>query len=150
MSKPVKPLKQVTFDSIPATTATKQDPNTKSTIQKQICITEIKTTTKIDELILKINFKLEPTYQAFSKVKADLFFENTPISTTLIRVPQGPLGTNNLEYKWTIDTKGIAEGTYHLKIEIYEVWSSGEKLCQTTREITVKYVPQTRVMPQNS
>ena len=34
--------------------------------------------------------------------------------------------------------------TYHLKIEIYEIWSTGEKLCQTTREITVKYVPQTR------
>ncbi|MDR2203522.1 MAG: hypothetical protein LBE76_04375 [Nitrososphaerota archaeon] len=30
------------------------------------------------------------------------------------------------------------------KVELCEIWSSDEKLCQTTQEITVKYVPQTR------
>jgi hypothetical protein len=143
MSNPAKSIKQLTFDNLPAA-ATKQDTKTEPVIQKHICITQMETITIIDELILKINFKLEPSWRAFSKVKADLFFEDTQISTISIGVLQGPLGTNELEYSWIIDTKGIAEGTYHLKVDMYETWSSGEKLCQTSREVTVKYVPQTR------
>jgi hypothetical protein len=69
MSKPTKPIKQLTFDSLP-TTATKQDTKTKPEIQKQIHITQMETNTRIDELVLKINFKLEPSWRAFSKIKA--------------------------------------------------------------------------------
>ena len=42
--------------------------------------------------------------------------------------------------------QGIPVGTHCIKIEMYELWSSGEKLCQTVKEITVDYVPQTRQM----
>jgi hypothetical protein len=104
----------------------------------------METATKIDELVLKIGFKLEPSHRAFSKIKADLFFEDTSISTTSICVLRGPLGTNELEYNWVMDTKGVAEGTYRLRVEAYEMWASDEKLYQTVREITVNYVPQTR------
>ncbi|MCL2288588.1 MAG: hypothetical protein FWC33_05415 [Candidatus Bathyarchaeota archaeon] len=143
MSKTIKPMKQLTFDSLSAT-ATNQNKKTSLVAQKQIYITKMETITGIDELILKTSFRLEPSYRAFSKIKADLFFEDTSISTVFIQVIQGSLGTNELEYSWIMDTKGIAEGTYHLKVEMYEVWSSGEKLCQTNREATVNYVPQTR------
>jgi hypothetical protein len=139
----VRATKQLTFDNLP-TTSTKQDNNTKPVVQKQIHITKMETTTKIDELILKIGFKFEPSHRTFSKIKADLFFEDTSISTTSICVLQGPLGTNELEYNWVMDTKGIAEGTYRLKVEAYESWASDEKTCQTSREITVNYVPQTQ------
>jgi len=142
MSKTGKSVKQLTFDSLP-TTNTKQDPKTKKPIQKQIYITQMETNTRIDELVLKINFKLEPSWRAFSKIKAVLFFEDITISTIFISVLQGPLGTNELEYNWIMDTKGIAEGIYRLKIEMYEEWSS-EKLYQTIRELEVKYVPQTQ------
>jgi len=143
MSKTGKSVKQLTLDSLP-TTPIKQDPKTKTTIQKQIYITHMETNTRIDELVLKISFKLEPSWRAFSKIKADLSFEDTTISSILIRILQGPLATNELEYSWIMDTEGIAEGTYRLKIEMYEEWSSNERLHQTSREITVKYVPQTR------
>jgi hypothetical protein len=143
MPTPVKSVKQLTFDSLP-TTPTKQDTKTKTAIQKQICITQMETNTKIDELVLKISFRLEPSWRAFSKIKADLSFENTQISSITINVPQGPLGTNELEYSWIMDTKGIAEDTYHLKVEMYEKWPSNEKLYQTNRETAIKYVPQTR------
>jgi hypothetical protein len=143
MSKAVKSIKQLTFDNLPAT-ATKQDTKTEAVSQKQICITQMDAITRIDELILKISFKLEPSWRAFSKIKANLFFENTLISTVSISVLQGSLGTNELEYSWVIDTKGIAKGTYHLRAEMYEEWSSDERLYHTNRETTVKYVPQTR------
>jgi len=143
MSKTGKAVKQLTFDRLP-TTPIKQDPKTKTTLQKQIYITHMETNTRIDELVLKISFKLEPSWRAFSKIKADLSFEDTTISSVLIGVLQGPLATNELEYSWVMDTEGIAEGTYRLKIEMYEEWSSDEILYQTSREVTVKYTPQTR------
>jgi hypothetical protein len=143
MSKPVKSVKQLTFDRLP-TVATNQDTKRKPVIQKHIYITQMETIIRIDELILKIIFKLEPSWRAFSKIKADLFFEDTQISTVSIGVLQGPLGTNELEYSWIIDTKGIAKDIYRLKVDMYETWSSSESLCQTSRELTVNYVPQTR------
>jgi hypothetical protein len=143
MSKTSKHVKQLTFDSLP-TTHIKQDKKTKLAIQKKICITKMETGTKIDEITLKISFKLEPSHLAFSKIKADLFFEDTHINAVTIKVLQGALGTNELEYNWVMDTKGIAKGIYHLKIEMYEDLPSGEKIHQTVREITVNYVPQTR------
>jgi diaminopimelate epimerase len=100
--------------------------------------------TGIDELTLKTNFKLEPSYKTFSKIKAELFFEDTSINTVFIQVLQGALGTNELEYSWIMDTKGIVAGSYHLKVEMYEVGSSEEKACQTSCKITINYVPQTR------
>ncbi|MDR0318504.1 MAG: hypothetical protein LBI09_00510 [Nitrososphaerota archaeon] len=144
MSKAAKQLKQLTFDSLPATPTTKQDTKTRQAIHKQICITKMETTTGIDELALKINFKLEPSHRAFSKIKAELYFENTRINTVTIQVLQGSLATNELEYSWIMNTKGVSEGAYHLKVEMYEHWPSSEKLYQTTRELTVKYIPQTR------
>ena len=39
---------------------------------------------------------------------------------------------------------GIAAGAYAVKVELFEQWESGERLCETTKELTVDYVPQTR------
>lgn len=143
MSKPVKnKTKQLTFNNLPL--PIKQDVKTKAISQKQICITQMETIIRIDELILKIGFKLEPSHRAFSKIKANLTFEDTKISSITIRVPQGSLGTNELEYRWIMDTKGIAEGTYHIKVEMHEEWTSNEKLYQTSHTIVLNYVPQTR------
>jgi len=40
--------------------------------------------------------------------------------------------------------KGIAAGLYRLKVEMYELWSTGEKLNQICSELNLDYVPQTR------
>jgi hypothetical protein len=142
MSKTGKSIKQLTFDRLPTST-TKQNPKTKPEIQKHICITQMEPIIRIDELVLKVSFKFEPSWRTFSKIKADLFFENTQINSAFIKVLQGPLATNEIEYSWVIDTKGITEGAYRLKAEIYEEGTSKERSCQTSQEITVKYVPQT-------
>ena len=42
--------------------------------------------------------------------------------------------------------KGIVAGNYLIRIEMYEPWSSGEKLNFTSKEITIQYVPQTRAL----
>jgi hypothetical protein len=141
MPRNSKPTKQLTFDSL--NSAPQKQTETKSS-QKQITITQTETSTGIDELTLKIGFRLQPSRLAFSKVKADLFFESTHISSALIRVLQGPLATDESEYGWVLDMKGVPQGVYHLKVEMYELWSGGLKLNQTSRELTLDYVPQTR------
>jgi hypothetical protein len=40
--------------------------------------------------------------------------------------------------------KGIAPGYYIMKVEMFELWSSGERLTQAGKEVKVEYVPQTR------
>ena len=43
----------------------------------------------------------------------------------------------------TLDMRGIPAGTYALKVEMYELWPSGEKLSEAKKEAIVDYIPQT-------
>jgi hypothetical protein len=40
--------------------------------------------------------------------------------------------------------KGIAAGSHTIRVEMYELWSSGEKLTCTAKEATIEYVPVRR------
>ncbi len=142
MPKTVKPTKQLTFDSLNA--APQKQADSKTASSKHISITQMETEIGIDELTLKIGFRLLPSKLAFSKVKADLFFESEHISSAIIRVIQGPLATDESEYAWVLDMKNLPQSTYRLKVEMYELWSTDEKLNQTSRELTLDYVPKTR------
>lgn len=139
MSKSVKASKQTTLDRLPDTP--KKEP-TKSS--KQIVITQIDANTGINELAIKVAFKLQPSKAAFSKVHSDLSFNSHPVNSVIIRIPQGPLATDECEYGCVLDMNGIAAGAYAVKVELFEQWESGERLCETTKELTVDYVPQTR------
>lgn len=74
----------------------------------------------------------------------DLWFDNQQISSHLIRIPQGPLSSDELELPVVLDMKGIPAGTYPIRVDMYELWSDGEKLSFTSKELTVEYVPKTR------
>jgi hypothetical protein len=54
------------------------------------------------------------------------------------------LSADELELPLVLGMKGIAAGAYPIRVEMYELWSDGEKLCFTQKEVTVQYVPQTR------
>ena len=51
---------------------------------------------------------------------------------------------DNFGYPLLLDIKGIVEDNSLLRIEMYELWSSGEKLNFTSEELTVQYLPHTR------
>ena len=40
--------------------------------------------------------------------------------------------------------KGISSGSHTIRVEMYELWSSGEKLTSAYREVTFEYVPMRR------
>jgi hypothetical protein len=144
MPKRLKASKQLTLDSLPS--APKKEPaKTTAHIQeKRIVITEIGTLTKEDELALKVGFRLLPSKTAFSRTKSDLWFDNQQISSVSIKIPQGPLAADDFELTPVLDMKGVTAGLHIIRVEMYELWSSGEKLSWTTKEVTVNYVPQTR------
>jgi hypothetical protein len=40
--------------------------------------------------------------------------------------------------------KGIAAGPHVLKVELYELWTNGERVCENAQVLLIDYVPQTR------
>ncbi len=54
------------------------------------------------------------------------------------------MAANDFELTPVLDMKGVFAGQHIIKVEMYELWSSGEKLSQAVKEVTVDYVPQTR------
>ena len=112
--------------------------------RKHIEIMDISTSTREDELILKIGFKLLPSRTAFSRVTSDLFFDEVKIDSLRLRILQGLLATEDSEFSSVMDLTGIAGGQHSLRVEMFEVWSSGEKLTNASREVTVEHVPLRR------
>jgi hypothetical protein len=112
--------------------------------KKVIVINKISDTTKEDELALKVEFRLLPSKTLFSKINLDLFFQEHLLNSTTISIPQSNLLNDTLEFPLILDMKGIVAGEYLIRVEMYEPWSSGEKLNFTFKEIAVQYVPQTR------
>jgi hypothetical protein len=141
LPKNFKTHKQLTLDNIP-NVAPKE--SSKPNVQKQITILEIQPTIREDELVLKVGFKLFPSRASFSKVNLDLWFGSELVCSRLIGILQGPLSADTLELPVELDMKGIAAGAYPIRIEMYELWSDGEKLSFTSKETTVEYVPKTR------
>jgi hypothetical protein len=111
---------------------------------KQITITGIKTATKEDELALKVEFRLLPSNTVFSKITFDLYFDEQKLNSICIRIPQGPLATDVLELTPVLDMKGISAGTHIIKAEMYELWSSGERLTHASKVVAVEYSPENK------
>jgi len=112
--------------------------------KKQIEITEMTVSTREDELELKVGFKLMPSRTAFSRVTADLYFDEQKIDSLRLRIMQGPLATDESEFSSVMDMTGIPAGRHMFRVEVYELWSSAEKLTEASKEAVVDYVPVKR------
>jgi hypothetical protein len=112
--------------------------------KKQITITEIAAVTREDELALTIGFKLFPSRATFSKITSDLYFDGKKMGSTRLAIIQGPLATDGSEVTSVLDMKGISSGAHIIRVEMYELRSSGEKLTSASKEVTIEYVPLKR------
>jgi hypothetical protein len=113
-------------------------------LNKEIVIQEIANITKENEVEIKIAFRLLPSKASFSKVNLDLYFEEQLLNSTILGIPQGSLSTDSFEFPQILDMKGMVQGRYTVRIEMYEPWSTGEKLNYTFKEMVISYVPQKR------
>jgi hypothetical protein len=135
-----KTSKQLTLDTLPDDTQSEAP----KAPRKSIVITGIDTLTKEDELTLNVGFKLIPSKASFSKIQMDLWFDNQQINSYAVRILQGALSADELELPFVLDMKGVPAGAHQIKVEMYELWVSDERFSQTSKEITVDYVPQIR------
>ena len=144
MRAAAKQSKQTTLDSLPKVPKKEYAKTAEPRREKQIIITEIDTVTKEDELALKVGFRLLPSKTVFSKINADLYFDGQKLNSMRVSVLQGPLATNDFELTPVLDMKGISGGSHIIKIEMYALRSSGEKLTYASKEAVVQYVPLRR------
>jgi hypothetical protein len=144
MRADVKYSKQSTFGNIPEAKKCDSPTEVPVELRKHIQITNITTSTKEDKLVFKVGFKMLPSKTAFSRLTADVYFDEHKIDCLRFRIIQGPLATDYSEFSFVIDMTGIAKGQHCLRIELYELWSATEKLTCASKEITVQYVPVRR------
>jgi hypothetical protein len=137
--------KQFTLDKLPATTPKNAIDIIKQPEEEPITITQMQHTAKEDELALKIVFKL-PQQKSFSRVRSNLFFDNEPITSMLVRMLRGPLATAESEFSAVLDMRGISAGPHTIGIEMYGLWGENEKLCRTYTEQAINFVPWTRTL----
>jgi hypothetical protein len=140
----IEQSKQTTLGSFPDMPQKESARADESEQKKQIIITEIGTVTKEDELALEVRFRLLPSKTAFSKITSDLYFDEQKLNSACISIPQSPLATNDFELNPVLDMKGIAAGPHIIRVEMCELWSSGEKLTHASKEVAVNYVPINR------
>jgi hypothetical protein len=137
-----KSPKQSTLDKLPV--PPKEAIDIVKATPDPIDITQLQTIIKEDELIVKISFKL-PAKKAFSRVKANLWFDKQQISSVSIQVLQGPLATDESEFTEVLDMSGVKAGEYNIVVEMFGLWSLDEKISTSMKETTINYVPQTRL-----
>lgn len=136
----IKQSKQTTFDNLPKKSK-EEAVEPPAQTQKRIEIVEVNTETREDELKLKIWFRLHPSKTAFSKITAELHFDEHHFHTVPLKIHPSSLTKENLEFNRVLEMTGIASGPHTIKVEMYELWSSGEKLTSASKEVTVEYVP---------
>lgn len=142
MQADVKHSKQTTLGNIKETH--EDQPKPKPENRKQIVISEIATLTREDELTVKVSFRLFPSPASFSTVYADLFFDEEKVEILRLRVLQGALASDCLEFSSVLDMTGISQGIYFVRAELYELWDFGERLNSTSKEVEVDFVPVKR------
>jgi hypothetical protein len=89
-------------------------------------------------------FKLLPSRTAFSRLHADLCFDEQKIDSLHFSILHGPLATDTCEFSSVLNLTGVSQGKHALTAELYESWSSTEKLTQTSKTVDVDYVPVKR------
>jgi hypothetical protein len=138
----IKQPKQVTLDNLSFQFNIQKPSSVKQ--EKAIVINRMADSVRESDLELKIEFALVPSKTFFSKINLDVYFENQLLNSTTLGIPQSPLLTDNFDFPLLLDMRGISAGTYLIRVEMYEPWSSNEKLNFTVKEIVVDYIPQTR------
>jgi len=139
----IKYSKQTTLDNPPELQKKEPVKTIELVPKKQLEVTEISTSTREDELVLKVDFRLLPSRASFSRVTADLYFDEQKIDSLRLRILQGPLAVGDSEFSSVLDMTGIEAGQHVLRVEMYELWS-GEKLTSTSKEVPATYVPVKR------
>jgi hypothetical protein len=121
-----------------------QKPNDARKSVKEIVISSISNDINEDELALSTEFNLLPSKLAFSKINLDLYFEDQLLKSITLGIPQSPLLNDSFVFPLILNMRGISAGKYLVRVEMYELWPSKEKLSFVSKEIITDYIPKKR------
>ena len=111
-----------------------KEPSRKS---KRIIITSLNSTTKYDEMVVAVDFKLVPSKTYFSKVRSTLWFDEKEVKSDLIGIPQVFGDSDEFQLRSNFDMKGIGAGAHIIRVELHDLFSP----CSAIKEETIDYVP---------
>ncbi len=141
MQTDIKYSKQTTLGSLPGKQKAEPSKAVMKKMEKHIEIMAVTASIVEDELVLKVGFRLVPSRTFFSMITSDLYFDGEKIDSLRLRIIQGPLATDDSEFSADMDLTGIVAGKHLLRVEMYELWDSGERLSWTSKEAAIDYVP---------
>jgi hypothetical protein len=144
MRAAIEQSEQKTLDNLPEVPKKKFVRVVAQEPKKQIVITDIDSVTKEDELVVRVGFRLLPSKTVFSKLTAELYFDDQKLSTLQFSILQGPLATDDSEFTSALDMRGISAGSHSIKVEMHEPSASGEKRSRSAKEVAIIYQPQSR------
>jgi hypothetical protein len=121
-----------------------QKPNLANKSAKEIVVSNISEVINEDELVINVEFTLLPSKLSFSKINLDIYFEDQLLKSIILGIPQSSLLNNNFDFPIVLDMRGISTAKYLVRVEMFELWPSSEKLCFTSKEIIIEYVPKTK------
>ena len=108
-----------------------QKPNRQTNPQKKLWLTTFQSVINEDELAINVEFTLLPSKLAFSKINLDIYFEDQLLKSIILGIPQSSLLNDNFDFPIVLDMRGISAAKYIVRVEMFELWPSGEKLCFT-------------------
>jgi len=117
---------------------------TGTTCQRQIILTKIYLENTIEELALKVEFKLLPNKRFYSKIKSDLWFDNKRVTSLLFDILYSFGSADEFYLKVTLNPNGITSGVHLVKVEMNEVSSLRKKQIYVVKETIVDFQKQNK------
>jgi len=106
---------------------------------KQISITELNATVKVDDLIVDAKFKLTPSKRIFSRIKADLYFDEQHLKSFYLGIPYYFARQKEFPLRSVLSFEEISAGAHTIKLEMLGLWPSAGP--SDVKETTIEYQP---------
>jgi len=110
---------------------------------KEITITELNATVKIDDLILNARFRLRPSKRIFSRIKADLYFDGHHVKSFYLGIPYYFARQNEFPLRSLLSLEEVSAGSHNIKMEMRGLWPSAGP--SDFKETTIEYQPIVKV-----
>jgi len=108
-------------------------------MMKHVTITEFKAILKRTNLILNAKFKLAPSKRIFSRIQADLYFDEHHVKSFYVGIPY--YFTRKMEFplRSLLNLKKVSAGSHTIKIEMCGLWPYAGP--SDFKETTIEYQP---------
>jgi hypothetical protein len=106
---------------------------------KEVSITDLNAAVKREDLILNAKFKLAPSKRIFSRIRANLGFDDQLIKSFYLGIPYYYASQEEHPLRTLLSLENVNAGTHIIKLELSGLWPTAGP--SDTKEITFEYQP---------